>query len=61
MEAARPASTLGSVLKSVINSEKFATVHLDKIFRQAAKSKIIVNAHNVNEGNSFIGKKDYYF
>lgn len=44
----------GSVLKSIINSEKFATVYLDKIFRQAAKSKIILNAHNVNKGEGFI-------
>lgn len=28
-------------------------VQLNKIFRQAAKSKIIVNAHNVKEGKSF--------
>lgn len=49
----------GSVLKDLIESEQFSTVHLDKIFRQAAKSKIIVNAHNVNNGMNFIGKKDY--
>lgn len=49
----------GSILKDLIDSKEFATVHLDKIFRQAAKSKIIVNAHNVNSGISFIGKKDY--
>ena len=46
----------GSVLKSIIDSKRFATVYLDKIFRQAAKSKIILNAHNVNKGNSFISK-----
>ncbi|MBR3614387.1 MAG: ATP-dependent RecD-like DNA helicase [Clostridia bacterium] len=49
----------GSILKDLIDSEEFATVHLDKIFRQAAKSKIIVNAHNVNNGVNFIGRKDY--
>ncbi len=49
----------GSILKDLIDSGEFATVHLDKIFRQAAKSKIIVNAHNVNNGINFIGKKDY--
>ena len=48
----------GSVLKSIINSEKFSTVYLDKIFRQAAKSKIILNAHNVNRGEGFITTKD---
>ena len=49
----------GSILKDLIDSGEFETVHLDKIFRQAAKSKIIVNAHNVNNGVNFIGKKDY--
>lgn len=48
----------GSVLKDLISSEKITTVHLDKIFRQAAKSKIIVNAHRVNSGKKFISKED---
>lgn len=48
----------GSVLKDIILSEKIETVHLDKIFRQAAKSKIIVNAHRVNNGKKFIEKDD---
>jgi len=46
----------GSVLKSIINSKRFVTVYLDKIFRQAAKSKIILNAHNVNKGEGFINR-----
>lgn len=50
----------GSVLKSIINSKKFATVYLDKIFRQAAKSKIILNAHHVNKGEGFITKNSDY-
>lgn len=49
----------GSILKDLIDSGEFKTVFLNKIFRQAAKSKIIVNAHNVNNGINFIGKKDY--
>lgn len=48
----------GSVLKSIINSKRFATVYLDKIFRQAAQSRIILNAHNVNKGEYFITTKD---
>lgn len=48
----------GSVLHDLVSSNKIATVHLDKIFRQAAKSKIIVNAHRVNNGKNFIGKDD---
>ena len=46
----------GSVLHDLIESERITTVHLDKIFRQAAKSKIIVNAHRVNNGKKFIEK-----
>lgn len=48
----------GNVLKSIIGSEKFATVYLDKIFRQAAKSKIILNAHHVNKGEGFVSKEE---
>ncbi len=48
----------GNVLKDIIESERITTIHLDKIFRQAAKSKIIVNAHRVNEGEGFISKSE---
>ena len=48
----------GSVLKDIISSERIPTVHLNQIFRQAAKSKIIVNAHRVNDGEKFIQKDD---
>ena len=57
----------GSVLKDIILSEQINTVHLDKIFRQAAKSKIIVNAHRVNNGEKFLekepenSKKDFFY
>ena len=44
----------GSVLKDIIESEKIHTITLNQIFRQAAKSKIIVNAHRLNEGQNFI-------
>ena len=47
----------GNVLKDIIASEKVPVVTLNKIFRQAAKSKIILNSHKVNEGESFIGIK----
>ena len=49
----------GNILKDLIESEKIPTVILNKIFRQAAKSKIIVNAHDVNNGINFIGKDNY--
>ena len=48
----------GSVLKDLIESEKINTIHLDKVFRQAAKSQIVVNAHRVNEGKYFIPKEE---
>ncbi len=44
----------GNVLKDIINSEKITTITLNKIFRQAAKSKIILNSHKVNEGYNFL-------
>ena len=48
----------GSVLKDLIESNRIETIHLDKVFRQAAKSKIIVNAHRVNKGEGFISKEE---
>ncbi len=48
----------GSVLKDIIESNRITTIHLNKIFRQAAKSKIIVNAHRVNNGKCFIPKNE---
>ena len=48
----------GSVLKDFISSKRITTVHLDKIFRQAAKSKIILNAHRVNNGKNLLQKDD---
>ena len=48
----------GSILKDLINSKKIPTIHLDKVFRQAAKSKIILNAHRVNKGEKFLQKEE---
>ena len=48
----------GSVLEDLINSEAIPTIHLDKIFRQAAKSKIVLNAHRVNSGENFLNKDE---
>ena len=48
----------GNVLKDIIESGRITTITLNKIFRQAAKSKIIVNAHRVNEGVGFITKEE---
>ena len=40
----------GNVLRDMIESGKFPVVKLTKIFRQAAQSDIIVNAHKINAG-----------
>ena len=48
----------GNVLQDIIESKKITTIELNKIFRQAAKSKIITNAHRVNAGESFIGVEE---
>lgn len=40
----------GSVLKDLIDSECLETKKLTEIYRQAAESQIIMNAHKINEG-----------
>lgn len=48
----------GSILKNIIESECIPTIQLTTIFRQAAKSKIVINAHNVNNGKKFVKKEE---
>jgi exodeoxyribonuclease V alpha subunit len=45
-----PSVGAGAVLADIIASEVIPTVHLTEIFRQAASSRIIVNAHRINQG-----------
>jgi exodeoxyribonuclease V alpha subunit len=40
----------GQVLADIIGSGVVPVVRLTEVFRQAAKSKIITNAHNINQG-----------
>ncbi|MEI6241820.1 MAG: ATP-dependent RecD-like DNA helicase [Chlamydiota bacterium] len=40
----------GNVLKDLISSRLLPVIRLTEIFRQAANSKIIVNAHKINQG-----------
>lgn len=40
----------GNVLRDIIASECFPVVTLQKIFRQASQSDIVVNAHKINDG-----------
>ena len=54
----------GNVLKDMIQSECFPVVRLEKIFRQAAMSDIIVNAHRINAGeyvNPAARSRDFLF
>ncbi len=54
----------GNVLKDVIESQCFPVVRLEKIFRQAAMSDIIVNAHKINAGeyvNPAAKSRDFLF
>ena len=45
-----PSVGAGNVLRDIIDSEAFPVVRLTRIFRQAQKSRIIMNAHRINEG-----------
>jgi exodeoxyribonuclease V alpha subunit len=40
----------GSVLQDIIKSQQFPVVKLTEIFRQARQSRIVVNAHRVQQG-----------
>ncbi len=56
----------GQVLADVIGSGAIPVVRLTEVFRQAAKSRIIVNAHRVNQGrmpelNRPEEASDFYF
>ena len=45
-----PSVGAGNVLRDIIESDRFATVCLTEIFRQAEQSLIIRNAHAINKG-----------
>jgi exodeoxyribonuclease V alpha subunit len=54
----------GSVLKDMIRSKRFNVVMLNKIFRQAVQSDIVMNAHKINKGERVIAdnkSKDFFF
>jgi exodeoxyribonuclease V alpha subunit len=56
----------GNVLGEIIECGAFPVVRLSTIFRQAARSTIIVNAHRINRGESPLLKpigteEDFYF
>ncbi|MCA9181558.1 MAG: AAA family ATPase, partial [Planctomycetales bacterium] len=59
-----PSVGAGNVLHDLIGSDVIPVTRLDVIFRQAADSSIITNAHRINEGKSPVypqSKEDFYF
>lgn len=59
-----PSVGAGNVLKDIIQSECFPVVKLEKIFRQAAESEIVTNAHKINKGEPVVlnkYSKDFLF
>ncbi len=48
----------GSVLQDFIQSEMVDVVRLDRIFRQAQESRIVVNAHRINSGELPLPDRD---
>ena len=60
-----PSVGAGNVLRDMLDSGVIPTVRLTRIFRQAANSDIIVNAHRVNKGQQPIIKNnrdtDFFF
>ncbi len=54
----------GQVLKDLIDSGKFSVVMLQKIFRQAGESDIVVNAHRIHRGEQICmdnKSRDFFF
>ncbi|MBE5858127.1 MAG: ATP-dependent RecD-like DNA helicase [Lachnospiraceae bacterium] len=54
----------GQILRDLIESERFPVVILQKIFRQAEVSDIVVNAHKINRGEAIAldnKSKDFFF
>lgn len=54
----------GQILKDLIMSRRFPVVILQKIFRQAGESDIVVNAHRINHGEDIAlnnKSRDFFF
>lgn len=56
----------GTVLRDIIDSDVFNVIRLTHVFRQAARSHIVTNAHRINEGQVPVPGKiesnsDFYF
>lgn len=47
-----PAVGAGNVLNDILSSDIFPSIRLKKVFRQAVKSKIVINAHAIIKGEN---------
>jgi exodeoxyribonuclease V alpha subunit len=59
-----PSVGAGNVLCDLIASDRFPTVRLTEIFRQARESRIVTNAHAINNGELPVltdKKSDFFF
>ncbi len=59
-----PSVGAGQVLQDLMNSGRFQTMVLEKIFRQAEESDIVMNAHRIHAGEEITlhnKSKDFFF
>ena len=59
-----PSIGAGNVLRDLLDCNRFATVRLNEIFRQAQESLIVTNAHKINKGEMpvmTVKNNDFFF
>ena len=59
-----PSVGAGNVLGDILASEKIPSVELNEVFRQAGESRIVTNAHRINQGMMPLdndSKTDFFF
>ena len=59
-----PSVGAGQILHDLLKSERFQVVNLEKIFRQAKESDIVLNAHRIKNGEEVVldnKSRDFFF
>ena len=59
-----PSVGAGQILHDLLKSERFQIVNLEKIFRQAKESDIVLNAHRIKNGEEIVldnKSRDFFF
>ena len=59
-----PSVGAGNILHDLIDSQRFSTIRLNEIFRQASESLIVTNAHAINNGKMpdlSVKDKDFFY